>query len=217
MTGEIKQITQKLSLSIMMAVALPSIALAADDYADGAHGDAHYAEVEGLPQLDFTTYTPQLFWMFAVFALLYIAFAKKALPDISSTIENRKNHIQSDLESAEKLTAEADAVHDAYQANIAKAQTEATEAIKSTEMQAKAQADEAMENFRQKSEATILETEHKVEASKQTAMNDMNQIVIDTAVQAVEKIIGVKADPAQLETIVQNISNIPSSKKSKAA
>ena len=217
MSRTIKSNIQKLSLCLTLAVVFPcvasSVAIAADK-----HGEAH-AEVEGLPQLDFTTYTPQLFWMFAFFALLYIVFAKKTLPEISGVIENRKNHIQSDLEMAEKLTAEADAVHDAYQENLTKAQNNATEAIKTVENQAKADTQAAMDNFKQNSEAKILQAEQKIATSKQTALNDMNQIVVDTAAQAVEKIIGVKADTAKLSQIVQNMgaNGASSSKKSKAA
>jgi F-type H+-transporting ATPase subunit b len=209
MNRKLKLNIQKLSLATLLAVAFPCVTIAAEKS----------TEVEGLPQLDFTTYTPQLFWMFAFFTLLYIVFAKKTLPEISGVIENRKNHIQSDLETAEKLTAEADAVHDAYQENLAKAQSDAMGAIKSVEDESKAQANQAMEDFRQKSEATILATEKTIDESKQTAMNDMNQIVIDTAAQAVEKIIGLKADPSKLSHIVQNMgaSDAPSSKKPKAA
>jgi F-type H+-transporting ATPase subunit b len=209
MNRKLKLNIQKLSLATLLAVVFPYVTIAAEKG----------TEVEGLPQLDFTTYTPQLFWMFAFFTLLYIVFAKKTLPEISGVIENRKNHIQSDLETAEKLTAEADAVHDAYQENLAKAQSDAMGAIKSVEDESKAQANQAMEDFRQKSEATILATEKTIDESKQTAMNDMNQIVIDTAAQAVEKIIGMKADPSKLSHIVQNMgtSDASSSKKPKAA
>ena len=58
-------------------------AFSADDY-----GGGHYAEVEGLPQLDFTTYSSQIFWMFVFFILLYVFFAKKTLPEISSAVES---------------------------------------------------------------------------------------------------------------------------------
>jgi F-type H+-transporting ATPase subunit b len=197
---------------LLSFVFVPSLVFAADE----AYGDGE-ASKGGLPQFDPTWFASQIFWLAVCFGVLYLIFAKKTLPDISSTIENRKNHIQSDLEMAEKLTAEADSVHDAYQENLVKAQTEAANAIKNVEAQAKAEADEATENFRQKSEATIVEVEQKIEASKDAAMNDMNQIVVDTAAQAVEKIIGIKADAAKLGDIVQSINSIPSSKKSKAA
>lgn len=191
-----------------MAVALPCVALAADD---------HHKEVEGLPQLDFTTYTPQLFWMFAFFILLYIVFAKKALPDISNVIENRKNHIQSDLETAEKLTAEADAVHDAYQENLNKAQSDAANAIKEVETKSKTSAESAMDNLRKRADIAILEAENKIDASKVAAMDDMNQIAAEAATHAVEKITGLKANKSKMEAIVKSLGDSTKTEKSKAA
>lgn len=197
-------------LTLFLSV-FPSFAYAAK----GSDGHEE-ATKGGLPQFDPTWFASQVFWLAVCFGILYLIFAKKTLPSISGVIENRKNHIQSDLEMAEKLTAEADAVHDGYQENLVKAQNNATEAIKEVENQAKVETQAAMDHFKQKSEATILQTEQKIIASKQAALNDMNQIVVDAAAQAVEKIIGVKADTAKLNNIVQNI-NHSSSKKSKAA
>jgi len=187
----------------------------ADGSHDGAHKDAHHAEIEGLPQLDFTTYTPQLFWMFAVFALLYIVFAKKALPDISSTIENRKNHIQSDLEAAEKLTAEADSVHDAYQENLTASQAAASETIQKMEGKMKAKADKAMDDFRVRSEDEINSAEDRIIAAKQAAMGDMNKIVTEVTSEAVEKILGQSPDLSAVKNTVETLNATPA--KAKAA
>lgn len=173
-------------------------------------GAAH-AEIEGLPQLDFTTYTPQLFWMVMIFALLYIVFSKKTLPDISGVIENRKNHIQSNLSTAEKLTAEADQVHDAYNENLQVAQSAAHETVQQAEGEMKAAASAALDDFRQRSETELQATEAKVLKAKEAAMGDMNAIVADTASVAVEKIIG-KTDAGKVKAIVENMNG-----KAKAA
>jgi len=228
MISKIEHITTKLSLSLM-AVIFTSPVYAAEpvvvnegeyyesnDATHGAdHGDAHYGEVEGLPQLDFTTYTPQLFWMVIFFALLYVIFAKKTLPDISGTIENRKNHIQSDLEAAEKLTAEADSVHDAYQDNLTASQAAASETIQKMEGKMKAKADKAMDDFRQRSEDEIMSAEDRIMAAKQAAMGDMNKIVTEVTSEAVEKILGQSPDASTVKNTVEMLNTTPA--KAKAA
>lgn len=178
---------------------------------------AEHASKGGLPQFDPTWFASQVFWLAISFALLYIIFAKKTLPDISSVIENRKNHIQSDLETAEQLTAEADSVHDAYQENLNKAQNDATESIKAVEDNTKKNAEKAMDDFKHKSDVALKETEKRIEESKLMAMDDMNKIAIETATLAVEKIIGIKADKTKVETAVKNISGKIQSDKAKAA
>ena len=140
-------------LSAFLTIAFlstPSLALAAGD----AHGAAE-ASKGGLPQFDPTWFASQVFWLAVSFATLYFIFAKKTLPDISGVIENRKNHIQSDLETAEKLTAEADSVHDAYQQNLTKAQDDAAQAIHKMENDMKAKSAQAADDFRARSETEL--------------------------------------------------------------
>ncbi len=233
MIGKIEKIIATLSLSLM-AVMIVASPLSAEtpihdiDIQDKfqtvetlnnavvqtkAHGDAYDAghhkadkEIDGLPQLDFTTYTPQLFWMFVFFSLLYIIFAKKALPEISGTIEGRKNHIQSDLEAAEKLTADADNVHDAYNQGLVEAQNAANKTIQTMEDKMKVKVEKAMNDFAIRSTEEIQNAEDRIIAAKQAAMKDMNKIVTDVTAEAVEKIIGQSADKAAVQSTVEMLN-----------
>ena len=212
---------KKLSAYII-ATLMTSPAFAADvlpsdqtlrEIAEGIQS-AEKAPKGGLPQFDPTWFASQIFWLVIAFAILYVFFAKKTLPDISNVIENRKNHIQSDLDAAEKLAAEADAVHDAYQENITKSQAEAAKSLQDTENKMKANAEQSANDFRVRSEKEILNAEKRIETAKAAAMNDMNNIVAETASAAVEKIIGQNADVKQVKAIVDNMN---ASTKAKAA
>lgn len=183
-----------------------------DHEAQTAHGDEH-VEIEtgaqhsgGLPQLDPSTWASQAFWVVVMFIVMYFFFSKGALPSISNTIENRKNHIDSDLETAEKLTAEADAVHDDYQANLTKAQEEAARVVQDVEAEMKEKSAKAFEKFRKRSEQEIQAAEERILESKNAAMNEMNTIAAEAAAQAVEKIIGQSPDVNQVKSVVENIN-----------
>ena len=179
-----------------------------------AAGDAH--EVEGLPQLNFATYTSQIFWMLIVFAVLYIFFAKKSLPEISGVIENRKNHIQSDLEVAEKLAAEADEVQESYHASLAKAQEKAAKELKKVETDMNNAATEAAEEYRLRSDKELKKAEDNIAKAQEAAMGDMNSIAAQAASDAVVKIIGGKADVKKAQSIVEGL-NSKTARKAKAA
>ncbi|CAG0909644.1 unnamed protein product, partial [Cyprideis torosa] len=153
-----------------------------------------------------------VFWLAISFGLLYLIFSKKTLPDISNVIENRKNHIESDLQTAEKITAEADNVQEAYQKNLDKAQSDAADAIKSVENKAKLKTEQAMNDFKHKSDIALKEAEKRIEDSTTTAMKDMNQIAVEAAAQAVEKIIGVPPENSKIQAIVEGMNG-----KAKAA
>lgn len=185
---------------------------ATESHAGDAHHGAEHASSGGLPQFDPTWFPSQIFWLAISFAFLYFFFAKKTLPDISGVIENRKNHIQSDLDTAEKLTAEADAVHDAYQENLTQAQSAAAQAIQDVENDMKERFADAFEEFRQRSEEEIQEAEDRINTSKNAAMNDMNTIAAEAAAQAVEKIIGTKTDVNQVKAVVENLNGVGKAK-----
>ncbi len=186
------------------------------------HGDTAYAikegiyEVEhagkgGLPQFDPEWFASQIFWLVIAFSLLYVIFAKKTLPEISGVIENRKNHIQSNLDSAEKLTTEADNVHDAYVAGLKNSQAKASEEIHKAEAVMKEKSAIALNDFRKRSETELEAAENRIIAAKNAAMGDMNAIATDAAHVAVEKIIG-RSDASKVKAIVENMNG-----KAKAA
>lgn len=216
-------------LSISSYVAITSFAFAADDH--GAepylHGtiaheveegvyEAEHASKGGLPQFEPDWFASEIFWLAIAFAVLYIFFSKKTLPDISGIIENRKNHIQSDIEMAEKLTAEADGVQENYHASLAKAQDKAAKEIKSVEVAMNKAQEEAAEEYRLRSEKELKKAESNIIKAQNEAMDDINNIAAEAASVAVEKIIGSKADVKKVKSIVEGLNN-KSSNRAKAA
>jgi len=183
------------------------------ELAEGTHV-ADHATKGGLPQFDPASFASQFFWLAIAFAVLYFFFAKVTLPEISGVIENRKNLIESDLEMAEKLTAEADQVHDAYNANLSSTQTEAAAILAKADEKTKAKYDQQSDKFREKSEFAVADTEKRINIAKDKAMADMNKVITEVAADAIEKIIGKKADTAKVKLIVENIdgNNKPASK-----
>ena len=63
-----------------------------------------------MPQLDATTFPPQLAWLVLTFALMFLLMATVALPRIGKTLARRQGTIDGDLERAAKLKAEIDVV-----------------------------------------------------------------------------------------------------------
>lgn len=189
----------------------------AQELAGGIHA-AEHASKGGLPQFDPTWFASQAFWLIICFSILYVVFSKVTLPEISNVIENRKNLIESDLESAEKLTKEADNVHDTYNANLANTHTEAATLLKKSDDKIKAKYDKKSEEFRETSENAVLETEKKIVEATTKAMADMNKVITEVSGDAIEKIIGKKADSKKIQSIVENLDNSQKSvKKVKAA
>lgn len=188
-------------------------ALDAEEQATPGHAaDTGEHKSGGLPQLDFTTYSSQLFWMAIIFFVLYLVMSKKALPEIGSIVENRKGIIDENLKSAEAMRAEAAAIQAAYEQNLNSARSHALKAVRDVELAASKKAAEQVEAFRRKSEAAITAAESNVQAAKMNAMGQMTSVAAEVASLAAEKITGVSADRQKAQAIVETIAG-----KAKAA
>lgn len=193
---------QKLGAFVFATTALASASVlaASPDDADGK-----YKEVEGLPQLDFTTYPTQIFWLFVAFVILYFFFSKKTLPEISSTIENRREQVEDDLDSAQRLKEEAEGVQSAYEEALSGARADASELFQKTEEKIRAITDEKMGAFKERANTMTADTEKTVEKAKKAAIADMHSIAAEVASIAAEKIVGISTDIDQAKSMVKNV------------
>ncbi len=173
----------------------------------GAHRDAstYHKEVSGLPQLDFSTYASQGFWLAISFAILYIFFARKTLPEISSLLENRQEHIQNDLNAAENLRKEAECVQQAYDNILEEARNKASNFISEAEENIKDSAHNEAITYRERVLEKSKAAEKTMEKAKADAMGDMNAIAAEIAREAAQKIIGIETDINQAKTVVESI------------
>lgn len=171
----------------------PAMAADGEEHAGGA----------SLPQFDPTWFASQLFWLSLSFVILYVLFSKKVLPDLSSVLENRKDHIQSDLETAEQLKAEAEKAQHAYESGLEHARQEAARLVGDTQNELKLAAEQASAAFRSRAEDEANALEARITAAKSDAMADMSSIAAEVASEAARKIVGIDADINKAKNVVK--------------
>ena len=189
-----------------------------EENADPEAGDAeHAAPAEehaqgGLPQLNVGTFPSQIFWLMVMFVVLYTAFSKSVLPAIGSVVHGRENMIKGNLDAAQNLRDQAQAIQVAYEKNLENAKAKAVQAIQDVEDAAKKKANEYIDAFRKKSEGEIKSAEDRVLVVKGKAMGEMSHVAAEVASIAAEKITGVNTDVQKAKAIVDTIAS-----KAKAA
>ena len=92
-----------------------------------ATGEAEAAV--GMPQLDFSTWPNQIFWLLVTLVVIYFVLSKIALPRIGAVLADRKSTITNDLAAAEELKQKAVAAEKAYQDALTNARTEAAKIV----------------------------------------------------------------------------------------
>jgi F-type H+-transporting ATPase subunit b len=92
-----------------------------------AHGEGGAAV--GMPQLDFSTWPNQIFWLLVTLVVIYFVLSRIALPRIGAVLADRKSTITNDLAAAEELKQKAVEAEKAYNDALATARTEAAKIV----------------------------------------------------------------------------------------
>lgn len=173
--------------------------------ADGTAGHAEHSATSGLPQMDPTWFPSQIFWMAITFAYLYVVFSRKILPDLSSTIDNRRNQIKGDLDSAQKLKEEAAAVQHAYEAELNEARNRCTAMFTEVEESIRRKTAKKMDGFALRAEKELRAAETGLEEAKRAVLADMNAIAAEVSSLAAQKIVGIEPDLDQAKTVIKKL------------
>lgn len=161
----------------------------------------------GLPQFDISTFPSQIFWLAVMFAFLYLFFAKKTLPEISGTLENRREQIKSDLDTAEKLRAEAEQAQHDYETSLVQAREESSKTMVKTQQKISEKAEKASAAYREKLESEMAALEDRLDKATADAMDDMNTIAAEVASEAAKKIVGISPNLKDAKTVVKSLND----------
>jgi len=182
-------------------------------HADAVHAATAHAEAAGhgntsagLPQLDPEYFASQIFWMFITFVILYVIFSRNILPTLSGIIENRRDHIQNDLDEAERIRDQAEKVHAAYEEMLNDAHHKTADLVVGAEQDIKDKTAKELDAYKERATKAISETEKTIEKAKQEAMDEMTTIAAEIASEAAKKIVGISTDVKQVKNVVQNIN-----------
>ncbi len=145
-----------------------------------------------MPQLDLSTWPPQLFWLAITFLALYFVISRVAIPRTGGVIALRKSTIDGDLAAAQKLKAETDNAIKSYEAALAeaKAKAQAINIENRNTLNAEIEAERA--KLDAALGAKISAAEKKVAASRDKAMAEVAGMAADIATQIVQQLTGAK-------------------------
>jgi len=159
-----------------------------------------------MPQLDFSTYPSQIFWLAVTFILLYILVSRLCLPTIREVLQNRQSRITGDLKKAENLKEQAKEAESDFTGKLGKAKTKATALI--TDARNKT-AKEEHTRF-QKLEATFSkqqkESEQNLKTLKKSFEDDLIPLLAESAVKIAKDIAGVSVTKKDAEKRILEIS-----------
>ena len=172
----------------------------ADGTTEVAEAGAHAAEAAtgGMPQLDFSTFPNQIFWLLVALVIIYAMLSRIALPRIGAVLAERSGTITNDIAAAEELKDKARAAETAYDKALADARAEAGRIV--AEAKAGVQAELAAELAHADAEisARTAESEQALAAIRDQALASITEVARDTA-GAIVAAMGGSADTARID------------------
>ncbi|GAA6195148.1 F0F1 ATP synthase subunit B' [Pseudophaeobacter sp.] len=170
---------------------------------DAAHGaaEAAHGSAPGMPQLDFSTFGNQIFWLAIALVAIYLILSRVALPRIAAVLAERQGTITNDLAAAEDLKAKAVEAEDAYNKALADARAEAQRIAAETRAEIQVGLDEAIAKADEQIAAKAAESEKAIGEIKAGALESVKVVAADTA-EALVTALGGKADAKAVATAV---------------
>jgi len=157
-----------------------------------------------MPQLDISTFAPQLFWLVVWFVVLYLVMAKLGLPRIALAIEARRQRREDDLARAAEMKAAAETANAAFQQTMAEARAEAQAVIKQAADRFAVEAAQRQRALASVLAEQIATAEQRIAATKDEALSEVRGIAIDVGRAVVEKLTGSAPNAARLAAAVDS-------------
>lgn len=147
-----------------------------------------------MPQLEISTFVPQLIWLGITFFFLYFVLSKVILPRIGGIIEERQDRIADDLDRADQFRNEAETALAAYEQALSEARNRAMGIAQDTREQVKAETDALRKDADAQIAKRLREAEDQIAATKTQAMAHVQEVATDAAKDIVAKLIDVSVD-----------------------
>lgn len=183
----------------MFATLVAAAAAAAETATEGAQKSG------GLPQLNPNDFAPQLIWLVAMFALLYVILSRVALPRVGEVLDERKDRIARDIEAAAKLKAETDRALADYEKALADARAKASGIAKDTRQSLAAETEAERVKVEGELAAKLQDAEARITATKTKALASVGDIASETAAAIVSKLIGQNVDAAEVRSALPTL------------
>ncbi len=144
----------------------------------------------GMPQIDFTSFPNQIFWLAVTLVVIYLILKRVALPRIAGILAERQGTITNDIAAAEDLKARAIEAEAAYDQALADARAEALRIVAEAKAEIKSDLNEAIAQADAEIAAKAAESEKAIAEIRAGAMDSIRVVATDTAAELVSVLGG---------------------------
>ena len=164
-----------------------------------------FSSEAGMPQLNPEFWISQIFWLVAIFSILYLIISKIFLPKITYSIENRKSRIINDLDEAQKLKEKAEGKLNEYNLIIENSKKEAKKIIEDNKKKLAKDIEEKKKHFDGEIEKELEATEKEIKNLKKNSLPSITEVAAKTSAEIMREVINVEVNESNVLAIVNDI------------
>ena len=154
-----------------------------------------------MPQLDFSTFLPQIFWLFISLSFLYIVLSRYALPRVSDVIEERKDIIAQDIDSAKEYSEESEKSIEELNLKLSEAKTSSQNLINKSLQDIKEDSEIKKSSLIKEINNEISEAEGEIKEKKETALAEISSISESLAIEMLESLSVGEIDKGKIAAL----------------
>jgi F-type H+-transporting ATPase subunit b len=154
-----------------------------------------------MPQLDFSTFLPQIFWLFISLSFLYIVLSRYALPRVSDVIEERKDIIAQDIDSAKEYSEESEKAIEELNLKLSEAKTSSQNLINKSIQDIKEDSEIKKSSLIKEINNEISEAEGEIKEKKETALAEISSISESLAIEMLESLSVGEIDKGKIAAL----------------
>jgi len=164
-----------------------------------------FSSEAGMPQLNPEFWISQIFWLVAIFSILYLIISKIFLPKITYSIENRKSRIINDLDEAQKLKEKAEGKLNEYNLIIENSKKEAKKITEDNKKKLDKDIEEKKKNFDGEIAKELEATEKEIKNLKKNSLPSITEIAAKTSTEIMREVINIEVNESNVLAIVNDI------------
>ncbi|SMP26999.1 F0F1 ATP synthase subunit B' [Shimia sagamensis] len=168
---------------------------------DATSHAAEAASAPGMPQLDFSNWGNQIFWLLITLVAIYFVLSRIALPRIAAVLAERQGTITNDIAAAEELKAKAVEAEEAYNKALADAKVEAARIVAEAKAEIQADLNVATQKADAEIAAKAAESEKAIATIRAGALASIKDVANATTAELVSALSG-KAEDADVAKAV---------------
>ena len=154
-----------------------------------------------MPQLDFSTFLPQIFWLFISLSFLYIVLSRYALPRVSDVIEERKDIIAQDIDSAKEYSEESEKAIEELNLKLSEAKTSSQNLINKSIQDIKEDSEIKKSSLIKEINNEISEAEGEIKEKKENALAEISSISESLAIEMLENLSVGEIDKGKIAAL----------------